>query len=635
VEFVASPSVLLLDEPTSGLDGSISFEVLSAIRTKVLESNKTLSVMLSIHQPNSRILDLFDHILVLGNDGGMVYFGTVPNAVSHFTDIGYPPPKGYTVTDFMLQVTDTNFTEDNKFDFEGSFVCSRQYQELQELLEYVKAHGLSEQLKLAHGGGAAGGDDDSNHLQRSRSQLVMDTQLARNGVNDTSFWRQYWTLVKRDLLIAKRDLTFVYLQVALVLAFGFLVGAGFFQLNYRIDGTMTFIPGGILWVMMMMVYTNVFKVYHMNQGNIRLEHELANGSYSVLAFFWAQMTTTSLLLLSYMPGVVLAFYMMGFPSAALPGMLLASWMVAMCGDAMLGFFTKFSKDASKDVLVAQLALVILTLFGGGLFIPWDETPSYWEWLMQLSLFTHSSRMAMINVMRELTYSCQLAQDGVCYGPQGETYTCDDPVTAGVDSYCDVSGSEVLFVSQGIKDGETLWRPFGYLVLLWAGFQVCILLLSFFPVERLTFMLREAYYSPHILSEIAGSKQKIFKLERKVRILLEEKFTRDGFSTLPTSEEEEVDEEANVQGKGSSSQKNTPRTTPRNTPRNAPNTALIWNNVQLVLKNKKNPKVLIDKVSGSVQSGRVLALMGPSGAGEYLFLILYIYSYLVANTKNNT
>mmetsp|Transcript_17556 Transcript_17556/g.33104 ORF Transcript_17556/g.33104 Transcript_17556/m.33104 type:complete len:1326 (-) Transcript_17556:147-4124(-) len=610
VEFVASPSVLLLDEPTSGLDGSISFEVLSAIRDKVLDSNGSLSVMLSIHQPNSRILELFDHILVLGNDGGMVYFGTVPDAAVHFTNIGYPPPQSYTVTDFMLQVTDTNFRTDNKFDFEGSFVCSHQYLVLQDLLQYVEAHGLAEQLKLAHGVGPTKSEVSGGVATRSGSQAVMDIQLSKSGVNNTSFMRQYWTLVKRDLLIAKRDLTFVYLQVALVMAFGFLVGAGFFQLNYRIDGTMTFIPGGILWVMMMMVYTNVFKVYHMNKGNIRLEHELANGSYTVIAYFFAQITTTSLLLVSYMPGVILAFFMMGFPAVSLPGMLLAAWLVAMCGDAMLGFFTKFSKDASKDVLVAQLALVILTLFGGGIFIPWNETPAYWEWLMQLSLFTHSSRMAMINIMRRLTYSCQLAGDGVCYGPQGETYTCDNPVVVGVDNYCDVSGGEVLYVSQGIKDGETMWRPFGYLLLLWVAFQTLILLLSYFPVERLTFMLRQAYYSPHILSEIANSKQKIFKLERKVRILLEEKLARDGgFTAVAT--DEELDEETGREN-GSMHGGELSSTV-------APNTALVWKDVQLTLKNKKNPKVLIDRVSGSVQSGRVLALMGPSGAGKTTLL----------------
>jgi ABC-type multidrug transport system ATPase subunit len=612
VEFVASPSVLLLDEPTSGLDGSISYEVLTAIRTKVKESNKTLSVMLSIHQPNSRILDLFDHILVLGNDGGMVYFGTVPDAVCHFTDIGFPPPKDYTVTDFMLQVTDTNFSDDNKFDFEGSFICSRQYQVLKELLGYVKAHGLAEQLKSAHMGHSSVIElvEEGDTPPRTQSQILMDTQMAKNGVNETSFWRQYWTLVKRDLLIAKRDLTFVYLQVALVLTFGFLIGAGFFQLNYDIDGTMTFIPGGILWIMMMMVYVNVFKVYHMNQGNIRLEHELANGSYFVFSYFCAQLTTTSLLLLTYMPGVILAYFMIGFPAVALPGMLLAAWTVAMCGDAMLGFFTKFSKDASKDVLVAQLALVILTLFGGGVFIRWDETPVYWEWLMQLSLFTHSSRMAMIDVMRRLTYTCQLAANGVCVGPQGETYRCDDPVVVGVDTTCDVSGSEVLFVSQGIKEDETMWRAFSLLVLLWAGFQLLVLLLSYFPVERLIFMLREAYYSPHILSEIASSKQKIFKLERKVRILLEDKFNRDGFSELSTVD---MDEEANLQDSGSGSRKNSLRSHP------PANTALIWKDVNLVLKNPKNPKVLIDKCSGSVQSGRVLALMGPSGAGKTTLL----------------
>ena len=609
VEFVGSPSVLLLDEPTSGLDGTIAYEVLSSIRNKVKESNNTLSVMLSIHQPNSRILSLFDHIMVLGNDGGMVYFGTVPNAVHHFTDIGFAPPKEYTVTDFILQVTDTNFSDDNTFDFEGYFVCSRQYRALQDLLEHVRKHGLAEKLKKAQRGKLKGANMATPlSVERTTSQEALDITLARNGINNTSFWNQYSTLIKREMLIAKRDLTFVYLQVALVLAFGLLIGAGFFQLDYNIDSTMTFIPGGILWIMMMMVYTNVFKIYHMNEGNIRLEHELANGSYSVLANFFAQMTTTSLLLVTYMPGVVLAFYMIGFPSVALPGMLLSAWMVAMCGDSMMGFITKFSKNPSKDVLVAQLALVMLTLFGGGIFIPWNETPTYWEWLMQLSLFTHSSRMAMIDVMRRLTYSCALGPDGVCYGPEGETYSCDGDVVPGVDTTCDVSGSEVLLVSQGIKDGESMWRSFIYLAILWAGFQVFLLLLTAYPVQRLIFLIREAYYSPHILSEIASSKQKIFMLERKVHVLLQEKFARDDYELLQQSKND-IEENASKSALNDDDQV-VSRTV---------NSALSWHNIRLVLKGAGDQKVLIDNVSGTVQSGRVLALMGPSGAGKTTLL----------------
>lgn len=64
-ELIASPSVLLLDEPTSGLDSSVAFDVLQEVRSLVKASEGKLSVMLSIHQPNSRILELFDNIILI------------------------------------------------------------------------------------------------------------------------------------------------------------------------------------------------------------------------------------------------------------------------------------------------------------------------------------------------------------------------------------------------------------------------------------------------------------------------------------------------------------------------------------------------------------------------------------------
>jgi ABC-type multidrug transport system ATPase subunit len=75
---IASPLVLLLDEPTSELDSSIAFEVLNSIRKIVKASNDKLSVMLSMHQPNSRILELFDNVLLLGG-GAMNFFALFHN----------------------------------------------------------------------------------------------------------------------------------------------------------------------------------------------------------------------------------------------------------------------------------------------------------------------------------------------------------------------------------------------------------------------------------------------------------------------------------------------------------------------------------------------------------------------------
>ena len=115
---VAAPEVLFLDEPTSGLDASIAYTVLSSIRDIVTASTGKLSVLLSIHQPNSYILELFDNIMLLGR-GGMNFFGTVPESIEYFTSIGFAPPADNVPTDFFLQVTDSNFNARTDINFEG------------------------------------------------------------------------------------------------------------------------------------------------------------------------------------------------------------------------------------------------------------------------------------------------------------------------------------------------------------------------------------------------------------------------------------------------------------------------------------------------------------------------------------
>jgi ABC-type multidrug transport system ATPase subunit len=117
-ELIAAPPVLFLDEPTSGLDAYIAFELLKSVRDIARASGGRLSVMLSIHQPNSRLLELFDHILVLGN-GTMNFFGTVSESIEHLRCIGYPAPRNYTPTDYFLQVSDRYFEGHGNVNFAG------------------------------------------------------------------------------------------------------------------------------------------------------------------------------------------------------------------------------------------------------------------------------------------------------------------------------------------------------------------------------------------------------------------------------------------------------------------------------------------------------------------------------------
>lgn len=97
------------------------------------------SVLLSIHQPNDRILALFDHILVLGQ-GGSVFFGTVEEAKAFFRAQGLPVPPNQTPTDYFLQVIDPGLRHatglgERGVDFPGVFSHSPQHAALVQVLE--------------------------------------------------------------------------------------------------------------------------------------------------------------------------------------------------------------------------------------------------------------------------------------------------------------------------------------------------------------------------------------------------------------------------------------------------------------------------------------------------------------------
>ena len=85
-------------------------------------------------------------------------------------------------------------------------------------------------------------------------------RFVDHGLGKTSFFRQYYTLVMRDITVALRDPALYYLQFILVLFFGFLVGAVFTNTKFVVDSNLYSKSGGLLWIVYMMAYIQICKV---------------------------------------------------------------------------------------------------------------------------------------------------------------------------------------------------------------------------------------------------------------------------------------------------------------------------------------------------------------------------------------
>lgn len=83
-EYIGDPSLFILDEPDSGLDGVIARELMERLR-RIADTGKIVIVI--THTPD-RVVDLFDHIIVLAKDstkaGRLAYYGTIDGARKFF-----------------------------------------------------------------------------------------------------------------------------------------------------------------------------------------------------------------------------------------------------------------------------------------------------------------------------------------------------------------------------------------------------------------------------------------------------------------------------------------------------------------------------------------------------------------------
>ena len=85
LELTGSPQVLLLDEVTSGLDSAAALSVMSAV--KRLCQLYQMRIVLTIHQPASQLMELFDKILFLSK-GRVAHFGTTSDLPGWLSSIG-------------------------------------------------------------------------------------------------------------------------------------------------------------------------------------------------------------------------------------------------------------------------------------------------------------------------------------------------------------------------------------------------------------------------------------------------------------------------------------------------------------------------------------------------------------------
>ncbi|KAG9511380.1 UDP-galactose translocator, partial [Fragariocoptes setiger] len=113
-ELVSRPDILILDEPTSGLDSVTCYRVINMLSdlAKRSRSNmiKPIAIVITVHQPQREVFDLFDRVYTIANGGRVIYNGSPQKCMDYLvTNSGIEPSSDKAIeyenpATFMIEI---------------------------------------------------------------------------------------------------------------------------------------------------------------------------------------------------------------------------------------------------------------------------------------------------------------------------------------------------------------------------------------------------------------------------------------------------------------------------------------------------------------------------------------------------
>ncbi|KAJ0976184.1 hypothetical protein J5N97_018149 [Dioscorea zingiberensis] len=394
-EILIDPRLLFLDEPTSGLDATTAQRILSVVGEL---ASKGKTVLMTIHQPSSRLFYMF-HKLLLLSDGNPVYFGKQSEVMDYFSSLGHSPSVAMNPADFLL-------------DLANGIRCDEVQNSEAVKEELVSAYNLHLGEKIKEE--MRGNDEEEKRVEKK-------TGFIKSNKWNTTWWDQYTVLIRRDLK-ERRHEAFSTLTVCQVLAMSLLCGALWFKSKTLQDqiGLLFFMTG--FWGAF-----PLFKaMFTFPMERMMLSKERSSGMYRLSSYFMARIVVDlPMELILPCVSTVIVYWMGGLKPVAANffmnlGFILVSVLVTQGLGLALGAVIMDIQKASALASVIMLAFML----AGGFYV--QHVPSFIAWFKYLSSVFYTFKLLLASQYKEDdVYEC---------GPKRTCRVADFPVVklAGLD-----------------------------------------------------------------------------------------------------------------------------------------------------------------------------------------------------------
>lgn len=273
-ELICDCSLIFMDEPLSGLDSCTATELMEILTD--LCTNYGISVLMTVHQPASTILKMFDRFMFF-HEGQMLATGDEQEIKSFVDKMGSPCPQDILITDHIIE-------------------CSQKkvYEELEKWKLEVRKMDL-------------------------RVGEIPKEPLTSERKVEASFFECFYEIMKREIQSLVRSPVKSFSAICIPAFISILLGG----VNFGIAGNLpdpsaadygakeNQVQGAVTWIISFTGFLAMFNALQplLNESLV-FRKEVHSGTYTVLAYYIAKVIVTlALQLFAVLTFLIISFFM--------------------------------------------------------------------------------------------------------------------------------------------------------------------------------------------------------------------------------------------------------------------------------------------------------------------------------------
>ncbi|XP_075224960.1 ATP-binding cassette sub-family G member 1-like [Lycorma delicatula] len=392
VELVTNPPIMFFDEPTSGLDSVASLQVVTHLK-RLAEEGRT--VIIVIHQPSSRLLELIDDVFII-TEGRCLYNGPLNDLIPTFNTMGINCPQYYNRSDFALEVACrergdyvnqlVNLATKKHQDRLGHFYQDDNENNFKKQVEQTE-EAESEQnamLKNGNDGFVSVKLNVDDHVS-----IKTNVKKKKKTKYPVSKCTQFKILLKRSVICNLRDLKLAFLKIVTHIVVGLSLGAVYY--NFGSDGAKVFSNLSCLFFMIIFIFygTALHTVMTFPAESSAIVREHFNNWYP-LGVYQVAKTVADIPLHILCPTIFLmiSYYLTGQPLEW--NRFFKIWLIGISLSIIAQTFGCIMGTAFGTQLALFLAATCTmpTFLISGFFIHLSDLSPYLSWLSYISIFRY-------------------------------------------------------------------------------------------------------------------------------------------------------------------------------------------------------------------------------------------------------